>query len=637
MRLKILVGFILFISSVNSQQIRVIESLNERRAAKHQLRSAGTQPIISDNSIKSMFEIEANNEALTSSANEPELESVKVDKLSKIALKVARAIKAANEEDNVEHYRAPNDFCPYTRLPYCDPTSQYRSEDGSCNNLKYTWWGMANTPFKRLLEPAYNDGLDEPRTQSVIKGNPLRNARSIALVLNQPRDSMDTIHTNLVPHFAQFVDHDITLTSFVTHMNGSSIECKCGSKHPDCINIPTPLRDSQNYDQECMVTPRSSASFTYFNCDLGAREQFNTRTHWLDLSQLYGVDLATSLQLRLFKGGKMRSSENFGEQNLPIKQSKCRLRNNMKCFVAADPRVHQNTMLTSMHTLFLREHNRIATALTKLNQYWNDERIYQETRKILTAMYQHIIYSELLPVLVSPEVAKLYELDPLVNRYFYQYNPNKYPNVANEFSTAAYRFGHTLVRPYFTQADNKYQQTSQRTSLDDTILNTNPIFKTGADAYIRGCLFDGHNKYNTHFNDYLANRLFELQSTPTSETKRYSLPALNINRGRDHGLRSYNDYRALCGLNRARKFKDLYNIPKDPRRQLRNVYLDVNDIDLYIGGISENNLKGGVVGATFACKILLSTNTNLSVIHIKLNLVPNRYHCQTVPGLEVQR
>ena len=87
---------------------------------------------------------------------------------------------------------------------------------------------------------------------------------------------------------------------------------------------------------------------------------------------------------------------------MPIEEDSCSLSKDMKCFKNADSRIHQNTMLTSIHIVFLREHNRIATKLAKINKLWNDERIYQETRRILTAIYQHIVYQELLPVIVSP-------------------------------------------------------------------------------------------------------------------------------------------------------------------------------------------------------------------------------------------
>lgn len=67
------------------------------------------------------------------------------------------------------------------------------------------------------------------------------------------------------------------------------------------------------------------------------------------------------------------------------------------CFESGDTRANENLHLTSMHLIWARHHNYIADELKKINSHWNDEKLFQETKRIVTAQLQQITYNEFLP------------------------------------------------------------------------------------------------------------------------------------------------------------------------------------------------------------------------------------------------
>ena len=82
------------------------------------------------------------------------------------------------------------------------------------------------------------------------------------------------------------------------------------------------------------------------------------------------------------------------------------------------------------------------------------------------------------------------------------------------------------------------------------------------------------------------------------------LASLNIQRGRDHGLAPYNIWREQCGLKRFEDWEQLEDVmDKTTVSRIENVYENVDDIDLFTGGMAEKPVVGGIVGPTFACII----------------------------------
>jgi peroxidase len=183
----------------------------------------------------------------------------------------------------------------------------------------------------------------------------------------------------------------------------------------------------------------------------------NQITHWLDGSNVYGSNITEANNLRLFINGQLRTSSQPGRPLLPLSGSSSdpwgsssTTLNSNSTFLAGDNRVNEQIALTLMHTVWLREHNRIAAVLQTTNAQASDEQLYQEARRIVWAEMQHITYNEWLPIVLGPTYMDKYGLYPLQGpgRDFgstHEYNSSINPSILNEFATAAFRFGHSLL------------------------------------------------------------------------------------------------------------------------------------------------------------------------------------------------
>lgn len=138
---------------------------------------------------------------------------------------------------------------------------------------------------------------------------------------------------------------------------------------------------------------------------------FTQITHWIDGSNIYGSTVEDAMYLRTDRGKLKISSQGRNlHSNLPScarekkgKVTACDVCGSKRndCFFAGDFRVNEQLNLIVVHTLFMREHNRLATQLAALNPRWSDDKIYQEARKINVAQYQHIVFKEWLPIIIG--------------------------------------------------------------------------------------------------------------------------------------------------------------------------------------------------------------------------------------------
>ena len=85
---------------------------------------------------------------------------------------------------------------------------------------------------------------------------------------------------------------------------------------------------------------------------------------------------------------------------------------------AGDSRANEQSVLAVLHTLWVREHNRIETILHEVNPHWLGDRLYQETRRIVAALIQHITYAEFLPAVLGNRVVEENDLRLVASGYY---------------------------------------------------------------------------------------------------------------------------------------------------------------------------------------------------------------------------
>ena len=482
----------------------------------------------------------------------------------------------------------------------------FRTIDGTCNNLANPLFGAAGTLFKRLVPAQYEDG------KSTLRGNlqnnfnmsslsplgpPNPSARHVSETIIRDIDKEETPFTHILMQWGQFLDHDLDLSpELETECEGCELTDICepirvgdidevfGEHTPndgDCL----PLRRSLSV---CPVAPPLSFEF---------RDQLNDITSYIDGSMVYGSNDILAKDLRQFVGGRLLVGPNIpaNQPSLPTINSStaefiaCPPVLGNTCFLCGDARCNEQISLTVMHTIWVREHNRCARRLASINGHWDDERIYQECRRIVGALIQKITYKDYLPKVFGPENYDIY-VGP-----YRGYNPNIDAGVPNSFATAAYRYGHSLIRPLFARLDVNYRPLSIG-PLDLGLAFFSPSqynASLGTDPLARGWVSEISRRMDEFMNSVLTSRLFE----PTQEVG-FDLASLNIQRGRDHGLPPYLIYKNFCQkiFNVAARFENDLTAAR-----FLNIYGGIDTIDLFPGGLSEERLEDSLIGPTFAC------------------------------------
>lgn len=442
--------------------------------------------------------------------------------------------------------------------------SEFRTINGSDNNLAHRRWGAAKIELLRTTTNGYANGVDAPRDGGLPSAREISN-----IVIAQPGPRINTVKaSDFLWQWGQFVDHDLDLAHVASPAEPFDIE----------VPIGDPFFDPHSTGREVIALDRSAYHMVH-----GVRQQMNVLTAYIDGSNVYGSEDARAKELRTLDGtGRLKTSAGdllpFNVHRFPNAPN-----DDPSLFLAGDERSNEQVGLTAMHTLFVREHNFWADTIRSVAPWLSDDEIYENARAIVGAELQAITYREFLPVLLGKNALRKYRgYDPRVNA-----------GIANVFAAASYRMGHTLLSPQLQRLDaHNHSIPEGPLSLAASFFNPQEIINRGIEPLLRGLARQKDQTYDAFIVDQVRNFLF---GPPGAGG--FDLASLNIQRGREHGLPGFNQVRVDYGLPRLTSFAQ---VNPDPliRRRLAEAYASVDDIDPWVGGIAEKTLPGAIVGPT---------------------------------------
>jgi peroxidase len=461
------------------------------------------------------------------------------------------------------------------------------SLDGRGNNPIHPDWGQANRPYARVAAASYGDGV------GAMREGP--DARYVSnRIFND--GSQNLFSENGVTQWGfiwgQFLDH-----TFGLRQTGGA------EGAPIPFDSADPLEEFENEVGSINFQRTPAATGTGVD---SAREQINTVSSYIDAFSIYGGsadrlewlregpvdgDLSNNgARLVMTSDGYLPRADDRGDADTaPAMELQGRLAATPdKAVVAGDVRANENVALTSVHTLFAREHNRIVDALP---DELAEEVKFQIARRVVIAEMQYITYTEFLPAL------GVY-LDP-----YRGYDSTVDATLANEFAVVGYR-AHSMIHgtidptaergTFSTEELDAFEaqgvevvEEGDEVELEIPLAvafgNPDLLEAIGLEAVLAGLGNEAQYRNDEMIDNQLRSVLFQLPGPnvedptecldgpplPECFTTVLDLGAVDIQRGRDHGIPSYNELRIAYGLEPKVSFADITGdaseeFPDDP-------------------------------------------------------------------------
>lgn len=502
---------------------------------------------------------------------------------------------------------------------------EYRRMDGACNNPLIPQAGMTTSYFFReiLATVYYDDFVNHPRTMSIDRVTKLPSSRLVSIKVHGPKTDGQGLYNLMFMQIGQFLAHDFTEITVFRPLQvqavGGGFDC-CSPqvlanpnlKHPECFAMQLPKDDPYyaQYGVKCLNFLRA-VPVPMFDCAVGIREQMNTATAYIDMHGMYGNDDKRAKELREFVGGRLLVSYINGREYPPEYKvyDECSIPKDSpyKCFKVGDDRGNMHIQLLTVHVMFLRFHNLIARRLHSVNPHWNDERIFQEAKRLNTAIYQHIVYAEYLPLVIGPDYMRQHDLWPRSKGYYHGYSQLIEGASGITASTAAFRIHNIIVgRLGLYQAKGSSSSgiryvVNKEIQLADTYFEPTLLYNRSVlDGVIEGMMVQPEAKFDRFLTPDVTQKLFHARNKPYG----LDLAAVDIQRGRDVGLSGYNSWLQFCGFTKFVDFDDMTReFDAEFANSLKSIFTNIDDVDLWTAGVHETPIEGALVGKTLACII----------------------------------
>ncbi|XP_077966931.1 dual oxidase 2-like [Styela clava] len=518
---------------------------------------------------------------------------------------------------------------------------EYPPYDGWYNNRAHPEWGVVDMPLTRRLPSHYQDGVYQP------SGWNRPNPRTISVELMEGETGKNSYQNK---------------TAFLVFFGQQVVEEILDAQRPGCppeyFNIPIPKNDSM-YDRDGtgtveipLVRSRYQQAITGYSPNF-PRQQLNEITAFIDGGLTYGVSKAWADALRLLKDkcidrnastnifssdpdptdcrGELASYNDEGR--LPVENSiglplanpppprDHVLKSSKRFYRLGNPRGNENPFLLTFGVLWFRHHNYLARRVRQSHPEYSDEKVFNEARILNIAIHQRIIMYEWLPIFLGEcgNSSKCQNISDYTG-----YKSSVHPGITHVFQSAAMRFGHTLVPPgvFRRTAYNPDTKTCE-------FLNTTRFTAGDRHGFEEKHVGNkGLRTCNTYWNSIeavsedknaisallmgMASQICEREDniiTPDLrgsvfgplEFSRRDLMAINIQRGRDHGLPDYNTARESLGLERRNTFEEVnpefFNDDERDGPKLLKKFIDVHNgnidnVDIWTGGLLETTKTG---------------------------------------------